>query len=318
MPGSGSYRWVVVAAATLGLGAAFGAASTISVLIGPFEAEYGWLRSETSFAFTLLSVGAAFGGLLAGRLADRMPIAPIAMAGAAVIALALILVGQQSSIRAIQIVYLTLGLFGFSCLYGPLLTAVTGWFDRGHGLALGIVASGGVLGQAAVPPLFQALVAGHGWRQASMLLGCGYLVAIFPAMALVRKSPASTVSGGGAPAIWPVPPTISLTLIGAAAFFCCALMAVPTVHLFALDYRNTARFWPRCRGADDDDPDAGGMGRPHLRRGTAALAILEAYLAPSLKGRAPRHRVAGRVAPSDDERQGQVPVPGCTASSPRS
>ena len=46
MFGSGSLRWIVVAAATLGLAAAFGAASTISVLIGPFEAQYGWLAQR--------------------------------------------------------------------------------------------------------------------------------------------------------------------------------------------------------------------------------------------------------------------------------
>jgi MFS family permease len=51
----------------------------------PFEGEFGWLRAEMSLAYTLLTIGAAFGGLLAGRLADRLPTGPIAAAGALII-----------------------------------------------------------------------------------------------------------------------------------------------------------------------------------------------------------------------------------------
>ena len=209
-------------------------------------------------------MGAAVGGLLAGRLVDRLPNARIAMAGAVVIALSLILAGQQSSILGIQLVYLTLGLFGFSCLYGPLLTAVTGWFDRRQGLALGIVASGGVLGQAAVPPIFQALVAGYGWRQASVLLGCGYLVVI-----LSFDGPDPEVAGKDQRRRRPVShlacsPDHQPRADRRCRFVLLRVDGGSDGSLVCPDHRS----WVRLRGggADDDDPDAGRMGRPHRHR----------------------------------------------------
>jgi MFS family permease len=224
-------RGIVLGAATLGMAAAYGGISTISILIAPFEREFGWQRSEVSLAYTLVTVGAALGGLVAGRLADRLPTGPIAMAGAAVIGLGLMLVGQQSDLRMVQLIYLGLGLVGFAALYAPLLTAVTHWFERGAGCAMGIVMAGGAFGQAAVPPLFQALVSAQGWRMACAVFGIGYVVLVLPAVALVRKP---RVAGGRtavAAAGWPLPPVISVGLLAGAALFCCMLMALPVLHL---------------------------------------------------------------------------------------
>jgi MFS family permease len=228
------YRWIVVAAASVGLAGAYGGISTISILMGPFESEFGWLRAEVAFAYTLVTLGAAFGGLAAGRLADRLPTGPIAAAGVLVIGLGLTLIAQASSIRTIQAIYLTLGLLGFSCLYAPLIATVSLWFDRGAGMALGIVTAGGAVGQAIVPPVFQALVSGHGWRVACTLFAAGFVALLLPVVLLVRK-PAARASGG-TPADaegWPVPPAASVALLAAAALFCCLLMGVPSVHLVA-------------------------------------------------------------------------------------
>jgi MFS family permease len=213
------------------MAAAYGGISTISILIAPFEREFGWQRSEVSLAYTLVTVGAALGGLVAGRLADRLPTGPIAMAGAAVIGLGLMLVGQQTDLRMVQLIYLSVGLIGFAALYSPLLTSVTHWFERGAGFAMGIVMAGGALGQAAVPPLFQALVSAQGWRMACVIFGAGYVALILPVMASVRKPRAAGGRKAAAAAGWPVPPVISVGLLAGAAMFCCMLMALPVLHL---------------------------------------------------------------------------------------
>jgi MFS family permease len=224
-------RWIVLAAATLGMAAAYGGVSTISILIAPFEREFGWQRSEVSLAYTLVTIGAALGGLVAGRLADRLPTGPIAMAGAAVIGLGLVLVARQSDLRMVQLIYLSVGLIGFAALYAPLLTAVTHWFERGAGFAMGIVMAGGALGQAAVPPLFQALVSAQGWRMACVIFGAGYVGLILPVMALVRKPRVAAGGAAVAAAGWSVPPMVSVGLLAGAALFCCMLMAMPVLHL---------------------------------------------------------------------------------------
>jgi MFS family permease len=232
----GMARWVVVAAASAGMAAAYGGISTISVLIEPFRAEFGWAKADISMAYLLVSAGAALGGLGAGRLTDRLPTGPIAVAGVIFIALGLAVIAHLSTVEAVQLVYLGIGLLGFSCLYAPLLATTTLWFRRGgHGVALGIVTAGGALGQAVVPAVFQALDAAYGWRNATTILAAAFLVLFVPIMMLIRKPPSAPVGAGpsAAPvrASWPLHPALGVALIGVAALFCCGTMGVPSVHL---------------------------------------------------------------------------------------
>lgn len=228
-------RWVVVAAASAGMAAAYGGISTISVLIEPFRAEFGWAKADISMAYLLVSAGAALGGLGAGRLTDRLPTGPIAVAGVVFIALGLAIVADLSTVDAVQLVYLGIGLLGFSCLYAPLLATTALWFRRGgHGVALGIVTAGGALGQAVVPAAFQALNAAYGWRDATSILAAGFLVLFVPTMMLIRKPETAAVGAGPAATVranWPLHPALAVTLIGVAALFCCGTMGVPSVHL---------------------------------------------------------------------------------------
>ncbi len=228
-----SYRWIVVAAASVGMAGGYGGITTIAVLIAPFEHEFGWLRADLSLAYTLLTIGAAFGGLLAGRLADRLPTGPIAAVGALIIGAGLMLVSLQTRIEAIQGIYLTIGFLGFACLYAPLLTTVSHWFDRQVGMAMGLVTAGGAVGQAIVPPLFQALISNLGWRMACVTFGAGFIAVVLPAVLLLRKPPVARGGGAQAAPGWPVPPVLSIGLLAAAALFCCVLMGVPSVHLVA-------------------------------------------------------------------------------------
>jgi MFS family permease len=230
-------RWLVVGAATLAVGAAYGGIATIGVLMAPLEAEFGRLKADISLAYTLLTIGAALGGLVAGGLADRYSARPLAMAGAAAMGLGTACVGYQSSVLAMQLLYLAIGFFGFACLYAPVLTTVSAWFEKGHGLALGIVTAGGALGQAIVPPIFQELVIAYGWREACVILGCIYVAGLTPIMTLITRPPAArprTAQASTAAAEhWPINPVIGIGLLGTAALFCCVLMGVPSVHLIS-------------------------------------------------------------------------------------
>lgn len=235
-------RWIVVGAATLGMAAGFGGMTTVSLLIAPLEGEFNVLRSEMSLAYTLLTLGVACGGLVVGRLTDRISTRPITVGGAVIVALSFLLISMQDDVRSIQAIYLTAGFFGFSCLYSPLLTTVSLWFPARSGLALGLVTAGGTIGQAVIPPIFQALSADVGWRGACILLALGYAGLVAPALSLVRKPAAvpGKPSATGPVDGWPLPPVLSVGLISAAALFCCFLMATPMVHLIPLAMQNGA------------------------------------------------------------------------------
>ena len=233
-----SDRWVMLCLAALGLAVAYGGIGTISVLVVPLQADFGWPKADISIAYTLMSLGAAAGGLLAGRLADRFPTGPIACAGVVVIGLGMMLLSIQSSIRVIQAVYLVIGLLGFSCLYSPLLSTVSHWFGGKGGLAMGIVTAGGAVGQAVVPPVLQSLLGDFGWRDAIALFGAAYVALFAPAMLLMRKPrttglPASSPDAAPADRAMSGHPVLGIGLLSAAGLFCCALMGMPTVHLMS-------------------------------------------------------------------------------------
>jgi len=230
-------RWVVVAAATFGMLASFGMTTTIAVFMKPFEDEFGWLRADISFAYALLSAGAALGGLVVGWAFDRIDTRIIVVFGALVMAVGLSGLAASSDVATVQWIYLATGVAGFACLYTPLIAVVGLWFDRGRGLAMGIVTAGGAIGQGITPLLVQPMIAMFGWRNTSMMLGASFLIVLAPIMLLVIKPPQDAIPTAAARAeskSWPLPPAFSIGWLGLAAVFCCASMAVPLVHLVSL------------------------------------------------------------------------------------
>ena len=92
------YGWVIVAVSTVCLALGFGAGATVSVFIKPFEQEFGWLRADTSMAYTMHTIGAAVGGLVWGSLSDRIGARKIAVLGSVGIAAGLAALPWQSEL----------------------------------------------------------------------------------------------------------------------------------------------------------------------------------------------------------------------------
>jgi MFS family permease len=229
-------KWIVVAAGTLAMMAGFGVTTTVALLVKPFEVEFGWLRADIAFAYTLLSAGAALGGLVAGFANDRLDSRPITVFGTVAMGAGLVAIAWQSDLGAIQTIFLAIGVFGFACVYTPVLATVGLWFDKGRGLAMGIVTAGGALGQGVMPAIMQPIITAHGWRTAFIAVGLGFVLLIAPLMWFVAKPErvAEAPRGSAQNASWPMPPAIGIAWLSVAGLFCCASMAVPLVHLVAL------------------------------------------------------------------------------------
>ena len=232
------YGWIIVAVSTVALALGFGAGGTVSVFIKPFEQEFGWLRADTSMAYTAHTIGAALGGLVWGRLADRIGARRIAFAGAIAMSVGLAALKWQSALWALYLLYFGIGALGFAGLFAPLLALTGLWFDARKGLAIGIVTAGGAIGQGIVPYLAQMLITAFGWPNAALCIGAGYFVALVPLMFLLRPPPmAGSVGGsGGHPDqnLWGLPHAITIPWLAFAGLFCCICMAVPLVHLVPL------------------------------------------------------------------------------------
>src|ERR1700752_2409718 len=111
------YGWVIVAVSTVCLALGFGAGGTVSVFMKPFEQEFGWLRANISMAYTVHTIGAAVGGLVWGRLSDRIGARQIAFLGAVAMSAGLAALKWQSGLWSLYLLYFAIGAVGFACLF---------------------------------------------------------------------------------------------------------------------------------------------------------------------------------------------------------
>jgi sugar phosphate permease len=141
------YGWVIVAVATICLAMGFGANITVSVFMKPFEEEFGWFRADISMAYTMLTIGAAFGGIAWGSLSDMIGAKRIGFIGVFVLSIGLIALRWQIELWRLYLLYFAIGAFGFACLFTPIVALAGLWFHKRKGFAIGVVTAGGAIGQ---------------------------------------------------------------------------------------------------------------------------------------------------------------------------
>jgi len=232
------YGWVIVAVATTCLALGFGINATVAVLIKPFEQEFGWSRTDISSVYSVLTIGAAIGGIFWGIMSDKIGSKKIALLGAFALAFGVIGVSFQNTLWTIYAAFFLIGAIGFSCLFTPLLALTGLWFNKRKGLALGIVTAGGAIGQGVVPFVLRLLITAVGWRDALFYLGVGYLILLLPLIVLLKPPPVltemTTTVSKSDDNLWGMSHKITVPWLGLAGIFCCICMAVPLIHLVSL------------------------------------------------------------------------------------
>jgi MFS family permease len=231
--------WINVLICTLMVAMAFGALVNVAVFLTPLAAEFGWPRADISLAYSIAAIGTGAGGILMGYYADRFPVRRIALAGALVPGISLLLLSRIESVVELYIYHALMGVVGLGAIMAPMNRLASLWFSRNPGLAIGIVAAGGAFGQGVMPYLSRHLVLIQGWRGAYVTMGVCYLALLVPLALLLRDPPASTATGAGGPVAGAVNPyavsrPVLLALLSAAVIFCCACMATPIVHVVTL------------------------------------------------------------------------------------
>lgn len=221
---------LAIAGATLGMASGFGLMILSSVFMTPLVADFGWSRADVSLGYVCAALGMAAGGLVWGRVSDRIDIRWLLIMGGVSQVLPLAWLSVVSNIWQFLGAHLLLGFFGFGALYAPYVAVASDWFPARRGLVMGIVTAGGAVGQGVLPYLAEALIASEGWRQAYLALA-GLMVTVqFIVFLAVRhrqpRKPAARNAGQGTSLMTP-----RLMTLGAAAFFCCACMGMPLVHL---------------------------------------------------------------------------------------
>jgi predicted MFS family arabinose efflux permease len=184
--------WWVAAGAVAGLFVCNGPVLgfTFGVFLKPIMASMGWDRGTASFALSFGGVVSALTVPVIGRLMDRFSIRKVALPGIVVYATLLALVGlSPKSLLLFTLFFALAG--GASEIQSPIgyAKAITAWFDRRRGLALGIAMSGVGLGGFVMPQLATWLIGRVGWRGTYPSLALLTLLIAWPVVALWIREP---------------------------------------------------------------------------------------------------------------------------------
>jgi MFS family permease len=231
--------WVVAAVALLIMGIAFGAPWITLVALKDIAAEVRGERSIPAFASALMWIGSGVGGILMGRIAERIGIRFTVIFGSLMVALGLALSSFGPSLPLYIGHGVFMGLLGIGGINAPFYVYVSRWFDRRRGSALALISSGAYLAGALWPPIFARLIAYAGWRHAMLYYAAFELLLIVPAAALVLAPPPQEArhprkhEAGASKTVLGWPPNLVFALQMAAIFTCCIPMAMPQTHLVA-------------------------------------------------------------------------------------
>jgi MFS family permease len=202
--------------------------------------DMGWSRGTTSLAYTLEMLGTGVGGILMGRLTDRVGVMPVVLIGAIMIPLGAFTLSHVTEAWQFILVFgLLIGFLGNATLFAPLIATATRWFDRRRGLAVAIVASGQGLAGMIWPAVFDVLIADYGWRGALFIYGIFAAVTMPPLVLLLRGRPpgwaaiatSRSEARAGGTQFGSLTENVPLILLCLAITCCCIAMAMPLLHV---------------------------------------------------------------------------------------
>lgn len=234
--GPEAWRRLLVAllAATVG---GVGLWSTV-VVLPLIQEDFGVSRGGASLPFTVSLLGFAAGGILMGKLADRVGVAVPMILGAVMLCAGYGLSSIVESYWQFLVVKCVLvGMLGSSVTFAPLVADITHWFKKRRGIAVAIVASGNYLAGTIWPPILQIGFDSIGWRQTFAFVAIACVLIMVPLALLLRRKHGSQSPQPSAhdqpPFAPPAPLPVLQILLVLAGIACCVAMAMPQVHMVA-------------------------------------------------------------------------------------
>jgi len=207
------YGWYVVAAialiTTITSGLAF---YNLSILLAAFVAERGFPVALASSATAAFFVASALGGLLSGRLVDRLDARLVIATSAAIGSLALGSVGLLWETWQLFLFHVVFGLAHGSSGLVPVTTVLARWFSARRALAFSLASTGLSLGGIVIVPIVAFTIERRGLAGAAPYMGAALFLGIVPvtlwllrpwpqAMGLAPDGAPVPASGGEAPAL---------------------------------------------------------------------------------------------------------------------
>ncbi len=184
------YGWVVVFIFLVIGTALYGIHFSFGVFFKSIEAEFDLTRAATS---TIVSVNMLLAGLfsfLAGWTMDRYGPRFVVLLMGIFAGLSLVLTSLTGSLWQLFFTYSLLLALGTGPIYVVPMSAVSRWFDRKRGLAMGVSSMGIGLGTMVMAPFATYLITGYSWHTAYLVIGLIACVIVVPLSRLLKKDPA--------------------------------------------------------------------------------------------------------------------------------
>jgi sugar phosphate permease len=182
--------WIVAAATLIATVGAAGFRATPGVMIDPLQAAFGWSKGTISAAISVNLILYGLTAPFAAALMERFGLRRVV--GTALILVALgsgLTVFMTAPWQLIACWGVLVGLGTGSMALAFVATVTSRWFVARRGLVTGILTAGGATGQLIFLPLLANIIAGHGWKAASLTVAGGALIVAPLAVWMLRDYP---------------------------------------------------------------------------------------------------------------------------------
>jgi OFA family oxalate/formate antiporter-like MFS transporter len=183
------YGWVVVVAFLLIGITLYGVHLSFGVFFKSIEGEFNLTRAATSLIISVNMIFAGIFAFFAGWALDRYGPKIVNLLMGLFTGLSLLLTSQANSQWQLFITYSLFLAMGTGALYVVPMSAVSKWFDKKRGLALGIASTGIGLGTMTMAPFATYLITNFDWRMAYLIIGLIAWLIVIPLSWLLKKDP---------------------------------------------------------------------------------------------------------------------------------
>ncbi|MDR2174965.1 MAG: MFS transporter [Synergistaceae bacterium] len=188
---AGNKRWLCLIDAVV-LFLFLGLVYAWSNFAGPLEAEFGWVRAETSLVFSLCMSFFCLGGLASGFLLRRHSPTPVLLLCAVCVPAGFVLASRVSSLAGLYAAYGVLVGFGIGLGYNCVISTLLKWFPEKPGFISGVVLLGFGWGGLVLGTLSSSMTSAFGWRFTFLCLGAAFAFLIVFSTLFIRNPPAAS------------------------------------------------------------------------------------------------------------------------------
>ncbi len=184
--------WKTLLASFLGMGVCIVSLSYYSggIWIKPWQAEFGWTRTEIGTAQTLSTLVLVLTAPFAGKLIDRYGLRLVSTISLFLYGLTLYAVSKMNGeLWMLYLLFILTPLVAVASSPLAFTRAINAWFDKHKGLALGLSLTSTGVAAFLIPKYLTPYVAEHGWRAGYFVLFALVMIVLPIVWLLIRDNP---------------------------------------------------------------------------------------------------------------------------------